>query len=204
MLNRIKKKFKLKDDIGLSHIFSFPDVIIKEQTEHDPGSMWPVIEEALKKAALGCNIMREREGRALYRDLAKRIDTISSSVNKISMLVPGLISEHKAKLDASIKKILQHHDYDIDKRRLETELAMFARQCDVSEEITRAKSHLSALKNTISSTKEAGRRIDFILQELQREINTLGAKAGSTKISSLVVDIKSEIEKMREQAQNVE
>ena len=87
---------------------------------------------------------------------------------------------------------------------METELAIFAKQSDVSEEITRAKSHLDGLRSTLSSTKEAGRRLDFILQELQREINTLGSKTGSVKISRLVVDIKSETEKMREQVQNVE
>lgn len=204
MLNKIKRKFKLKDDIKLPHILSFPDVIIQEQPEYEPSSMWPVLEGAVKKAVLDCNRMREKEGRALYKDLAKRIGKISDSVNKISRLVPEIVSGYKTRLDSSIKEILKRRQYDIDKKRLETELAVFARQSDVSEEITRARSHLRALKDTLSSAKEAGRRLDFILQELQREINTLGSKASSVKISRIVVDIKSEMEKVREQVQNVE
>lgn len=204
MLDRIKKKLGLKDEIKLSHMLSFPDVIVQEQPEHDAISLWPVLERAIKEALLDCNRMREGEGRALYKDLTKRIAMISSSLDKISRLVPGLVSEYKNKLDSSIKDILKRRDYDIDRSRLEIELAIFARQSDVSEEITRARSHLSALKDTLASTEETGRRLDFTLQELQREINTLGSKANSVKISRLVVDIKSEIEKMREQAQNVE
>jgi len=204
MLGKIKRKFRLKDEIKLSHIFSFPDVIVQEQPEHDAILMWPLVEQALRKAVSGCNRMREREGRAIYRDLTKRIARIRGSIYKISDLMPSLVSKYKAKLDSSVKALLKGSVYAIDRSRLETEVAIFARQCDVSEEITRAKSHLSALKDSLSSTKETGRKQDFILQELQREINTLGSKAGSVKISQLVVDIKSEIEKMREQVQNVE
>ncbi|NQT75130.1 MAG: YicC family protein [Candidatus Omnitrophica bacterium] len=204
MLTRIKKRFRLKDDIKLSHIFSFPDVIVQEQPERDASAIWPSLEQAIKKAILDCNRMRVKEGRALYKDLRQRIETISGSIDKISRLVPKIVSEYKDKLDSRIKSLLKKRAYDIDDRRLETELAIFAKQSDVSEEITRAKSHLDALRNTLSSTKEAGRRLDFILQELQREINTLGSKTGSVKISRLVVDIKSETEKMREQVQNVE
>lgn len=204
MLDKIKRKFRLKDDIKLSHILSFPDVIVQEQPEHEVSLMWPVLQLAMKKAVMDCNRMKEKEGRALYRDLAKRINKVSSAINKISKLVPRLVSEYKTKLDSRIKDILKSRDYSIDKKRLETELALFARQCDVSEEITRSKSHLNALKKSLSSDKETGRRLDFLLQELQREINTLGAKADSVPISRLVIDIKSEIEKMREQAQNVE
>ncbi|MFC1667116.1 YicC/YloC family endoribonuclease [Candidatus Omnitrophota bacterium] len=204
MLSRINNKFRLKDEVKLSHILSFPDVIIQEHPEYDADSMWPAVAQAVKKAVFDCDRMRAKEGRALYRDLAKRIDKILNSVNKIARLMPGFVSEYKAKLDSRIKDVVKRRDYEIDRSRLETELAIFARQCDVSEEITRAKSHLKALRDTLGSAKEAGRRLDFILQELQREINTLGSKAGSVKISGFVVDIKSEIEKMREQTQNVE
>lgn len=204
MLNRVKKRFKLKDDIGFSHILSFPGVIIQEQPEYDTSSIWPRLECAIKKAVFDCNRMREREGRSLSRDLSKRISNISGDLRKISQLAPQLVAEHRRKLHSRINQILKKRDYDIDRSRLETELALFARQCDVSEELTRATSHLKALRTSLSSNKETGRRIDFILQELQREINTLGSKAGSVEISRLVVDIKSEIDKIREQVQNVE
>ena len=204
LLNKLKAKFKLKDDIKLSHMLSFPDVIVQEHPEHKFASMWPFIEKAVKKAVSDCDKMKKKEGNAIYRDLSKRITKVSKSVDKIATLVPEIVVSYQARLDSSVKNILKSRNYEIDRKRLETEVAMFARQCDVSEEITRSKSHLSALKNALLSNGESGRRLDFILQELQREINTLGAKAGSTTISRLVVDIKSEIEKMREQAQNVE
>lgn len=204
MLNRIKMKFRLKDDIKLSNILSFPDVIIREEPLYDAGSVWHVVERAVKKAVLDCNRMREREGRALYKDLMKRTTRISGFIDRISSLAPRVIYDYRDKLDSRIKDILKKRAYDIDRPRLETELAIFARQCDVSEEITRFKIHLKALRNSLASINETGRRMDFLLQELQREINTLGSKAGEAKISRLVIDIKSEIEKIREQAQNVE
>ncbi|MBU1887590.1 MAG: DUF1732 domain-containing protein, partial [Candidatus Omnitrophica bacterium] len=132
------------------------------------------------------------------------IARITSLVNEISQMTPGLVADYKRKLDSRIREILKNKLYPIDRSRLEIELAIFAKQSDVSEELTRAKSHLAALKETLSSTSEAGRRLDFLLQELQREINTLGAKTSSTKISRMVIEIKGEMEKMREQAQNVE
>ena len=204
MLKKLKTRFGLKDDITVSHILSFPDVIVQEQQEHDVNAMWPTLEKAVKAAALDCDMMREKEGKALYRDLSRRVAKVTSSVNEISKVVPGLVADYKRKLDSRIRDILKGRPYPVDRSRLETELAMFAKQSDVSEELTRAKSHLAALKETLVSNNEAGRRLDFLLQELQREINTLGAKASSTKISRLVIDIKGEIEKMREQAQNVE
>lgn len=204
MLNKLKKRLRLSDEVSLSHILSFPDVIIQEQQAHDASSIWSAIEPALKKAVLDCDSMRKKEGKALYKDLSGRIKKVADSIDKISKLAPMLILEYRNILHTRIKEILKRDDYDIDKARVETELAIFAKQCDVSEEITRAKSHLGAMKETLESNTEAGRRLDFILQELQREINTLGSKAGAVKISGLVVDVKSEIDKMREQAQNVE
>ncbi|MFH1853801.1 MAG: YicC/YloC family endoribonuclease [Candidatus Omnitrophota bacterium] len=204
ILKKIKAKFNLKDDMTLSHMLSFPDVVVQEQPDHDVHSMWPILEKAIKSASINCNRMREKEGRALYNDLSGHLLKISISLNEISKITPSVVSEYKHKLDTRIKEILKGKSYHIDRPRLETELAIFAKQSDVSEELARAKSHLEALKDTLTSTKEAGRRLDFLLQELQREINTLGSKAPSTKISRLVIDIKGEIEKMREQAQNVE
>lgn len=204
MLKKIKSRFGLKDDITLSHLLSFPDVIVQEQPDHDADSMWPVIEKAVKAAALDCGKMRETEGKALYNDISKRALKISASISEISKMTPMLVSDYKRRLESKIRELLKGKDYDVDKQRLGTELAIFAKQSDVSEELTRAKSHLEALKEALVSNKEAGRRLDFILQELQREINTLGAKISSTKVSRLVIDIKSEMEKIREQAQNVE
>ena len=204
MLSRTKKKLCLKDDVQLSHLLSFPDVIIHGERQYNIDAAWPVVKEAVKKAMLDCNRMRIAEGKVIYQDLTGRINKISRSINQVSKLAPKVVLSHKAKLDSKIKSILKGSGYDIDRSRLETELAIFAKQSDVSEELTRAKSHIVSLKTALDASKETGRRIDFILQELQREINTLGSKIGSVKISHFVVDIKSEIEKIREQAQNIE
>lgn len=202
ILNGIRKKFKVKDDIKLSHILSFSDVIIQEEREFDSDSLWKDIEAVLKNAVVDCNRMREREGRALYKDLTARINKISGYLEKILVLAPEVVQEYKKKLDSRINEIVRNKD--IDEARLETELAIFAKQCDISEELTRSRSHLDGLAKVLDSGEEAGRKIDFILQELNREINTLGAKANDIRIARIVIDVKSELEKMREQAQNIE
>ena len=204
LMKKLTNKLKIKDDIKLSHILSFPDVFVQKQEEYDLNLLWSIIEKTVAKAVIDCNKMREKEGKALYRDLSKRIEDISRFIKTIAGLAPGVVSQHKHKLDARVRAIMESRSYDVDKARLETEIALFARQCDITEEITRARSHVVALKNALNSSKETGRRLDFILQELQREVNTLGSKAGDVKISRLVVDIKSEMEKIREQVQNVE
>jgi len=146
--------------------------------------------------------MREREGRALYKDLVKRIKKISGCLGRISELAPEVVKDYKRKLDARIQDIVKNKA--IDEARLEIEVALFAKQCDISEELARAKSHLDGLDKLLKRDDEAGRKLDFILQELNRETNTLGAKANDIKISKLVIEIKSELEKMREQVQNIE
>ncbi len=204
LLEKVRKRFKISDDIRLSHILSFPDILIQEQTEYDPAVLWPIIEKAVKRASIDCDKMRQKEGIAISRDLIKRINEISKAIDKISSLAPGLVTDYKRRLDTRIRDIIKQGGYRLDRGRLETELAIFARQCDITEELIRAKSHIAALRKAFNSSGETGRRLDFILQELQREINTLGSKAGSIIISRQVVGVKSEIEKIREQVQNVE
>jgi uncharacterized protein (TIGR00255 family) len=204
IIKRLKAKFGLKGDIKLSDLLSFPDVIMREEKEYDPSTIWPLLETAMKHALLECVRMRQKEGKALSKDLSQRIDAVSRALNQIERFIPRLVAENKGRMDSKISRMLKKQDIEVDKSRLATEVAIFARQSDVSEEITRAKSHLKVLKESIFAKQEVGRRLDFLLQELQREINTLGAKANHVKISRPVVDIKSEIEKMREQVQNVE
>jgi uncharacterized protein (TIGR00255 family) len=202
ILTELKKRLGTKEDIKLSHILSFADVIVHEQKSLDIDVIWASVKEAVARAASECNKMREAEGKALYKDFSARLTSISSHLDSVSGLAPGVVAEYKRKLDSRIKDIVK--DKTIDETRLETELAIFAKQCDISEELTRAKSHLEGFKKAIEAGEEAGRKLDFILQELNREINTLGAKANDIKISRLVINIKSELEKMREQVQNVE
>ena len=203
MLTKVKKNFALHDEVSLSHILLFPDVIVQEQDESELETLWPLIEKAVNKAVLTCNKMRAQEGKALCRDFDQRVGSIVSAVKALEKVAPKVLDNYKDKLKKRLRTLMPK-GYDVDKGRLETELALYAKQCDISEEITRIKSHLKSLKAGLLSSKETGRRLDFLLQELQREVNTLGAKAGGVKISTIVINIKSEIEKMREQAQNVE
>lgn len=202
ILSEIKKRLDIKEDIKLSHVLSFADVIVHDEKGFDMDAMWASIKDAVAKAAADCNKMREREGQALYKDFSARITKISGYIDDVAGLAPGVVAEYKSKLDSRIKDIVKNKG--IDEARLETELALFAKQCDVSEEITRFKSHLGSFRKALEIGEEAGRKLDFILQELNREINTLGAKANDIKISRIVINVKSELEKMREQAQNVE
>ena len=202
ILTEIKKRMGVKEELKLSHILSFADVIVREQKDLDIDAIWGPVKEAVAKAVSACNKMREHEGKALYKDFSARLSKISGYIDSVSELAPAVVEEYKRKLDSRIKDIVK--DKPIDEARLETELAIFAKQCDISEELTRAKSHLEGFKKAIEAGEEAGRKLDFILQELNREINTLGAKANDIKISRLVINIKSELEKMREQVQNVE
>ncbi len=202
VLTDIKKQAGIKEEMKLSHILSFTDVIVHEQKALDMESMWVTIKDATAKAVIDCNRMREREGKALYKDIYSRIEEISASIDAISEMAPGVVAEYKLKLDSRIREIAR--DKDIDAGRLETELALFARQCDITEEVTRFKSHVDGIIKALDTGEEAGRKMDFILQELNREINTLGAKANDIRISRIAISIKSELEKIREQVQNVE
>jgi len=202
MLAEIKKLLGVKEDIKLSHVLSFSDVIVRREKAMNIDTMWPHIKEAVTRAALDCNKMRGEEGKALHKDLSSRVGKVSSYVDEVADLAPGVVVEYKRKLDSRIKDIVK--DKLVDEARLETELAIFAKQCDVSEEITRLRSHLEGIDEVLDTGEEAGRKLDFILQELNREINTLGAKANDINISKLVINVKSELEKMREQVQNVE
>lgn len=202
ILTEIKKRTGIQEEIRLSHMLSFSDIIVHEQKSIDIDAVWASVKEAVIKAASDCNKMREREGKALHKDFSDRIAKISKYIDTVSGLAPLVVAEYKRKLDSRIKDIVK--DKAINEPRLETELALFAKQCDISEEVTRIKSHLEGFRKIIEAGEEAGRKLDFILQELNREINTLGAKANDIKISRIVINIKSELEKMREQAQNVE
>jgi uncharacterized protein (TIGR00255 family) len=202
ILTEIKKQFRIKEEIRLSHVLSFSDVISREQKSVDIDTMWASVKESVTKAASDCNKMREREGKALGKDFFARMSKLSGYIDAVSDLAPVVVDEYKRRLDSRIKDIVKNKN--IDEARLETELALFAKQCDISEEITRFKSHIEGFRKILETGEEAGRKLDFILQELNREVNTLGAKANDIKIARIVINIKSELEKMREQAQNVE
>ena len=146
--------------------------------------------------------MRQGEGERISRDILAKIAQIEEKKQEIFMLSSGLIDEYVVKLEARIKELLKTED--LDKSRLMQEVVIYADKCSVEEEITRLRSHISQLRNLIHTNEPTGKKMDFIIQEMNRETNTIGSKAQDIEIANTVVDIKAEIEKIREQIQNIE
>ncbi len=202
ILDDVRKGLGLREQPGLNQVLSFPDVIVQRGVQKDMEKLWPKLKIALDKAFSALDRARKKEGKALYKDIAKRIKKIESLLLIIEKEAPRVVSLYKNRLEEQLKQLANLNS--IDKDRLSLEVAIFAKGCDISEELTRANSHIESIKDSLVSNQEAGRRLDFTIQELQREVNTLGQKAGSHRISECVIRIKSEIEKVREQVQNVE
>jgi uncharacterized protein (TIGR00255 family) len=198
----LKKHLGLKDSLSMKDMVSLPGVINYEVTHEGLTELWPKIEKALSLAVHGLVVDREKEGHATYRDLCKRIDNITKLLAEIKSRAHLNIKEYKTRFADRVKDLTSGHH--IDKGRLEMEVAIFAKNSDISEEIARIKNHLANFKRTMVLSGEAGKKIDFIAQELHREVNTIGSKSSDFKISKNVIDIKSEIEKIREQAKNIE
>lgn len=198
----LKKHLGLKDSLGMKDMVALPGVINYEVTQEGLTALWPKIEKALSSALKKLVADREKEGHATYRDLCKRSNNITRLLSDIKSRSHLNIKEYRERFTERIKDLTSGHN--IDKGRLEMEVAIFAKNSDISEEIARIKNHLANFKRTMALNGEAGKKIDFIAQELHREINTIGSKSSDFKISKNVIDIKSEIEKIREQAKNVE
>ncbi len=201
-LTRLKKSLKLKDDLSTTQIVSFPEVIVYEQKKEKARQFWPNLKKALDRALHKLQRMRAAEGRRLYHDLTKRMRRIRYCLESIEQQLPKVIDRYRENLFKKVKFLSGIKKLDQD--RIAEEVALFVRNSDVSEELTRIKSHLKGFRTALHNQREVGKELDFIAQELFREANTIGAKANSFRISRWVIKIKSQIEKMREQIQNVE
>lgn len=202
LLKRLSGKLHLRDDIEAAQIVAFPEVITCQPKERDLKQIWHSLKRALDDALKVLIEGRAREGKFLYKDFVGRALTIQRQLEKIRRRAPVVVSSYKGRLEERLKELTA--GTRLDRSRLETEAAIFAKSCDVTEEITRLSSHLAAFKETLLSKKEVGRKLDFIAQELFREANTVGAKASDYKVSQWVIQIKEEVDKIREQVQNVE
>lgn len=198
----LRDKFLLKDDITVSLISRFPDVLKVEQAQEDEELLWSVLKTALTKALDSLIEMREIEGEGLRNVLLERADFIDSIVAEIAKRAPEVPKEYKLKLEVRIKELLDQQT--VDENRLATEVALFADRCSIDEELVRLASHIEQLREALSIDQPVGRKLDFLVQEMNREINTIGSKANDLSITKNVVEVKSEIEKIREQIQNIE
>ncbi|TCO78972.1 YicC/YloC family endoribonuclease [Marinisporobacter balticus] len=202
-LKNIREDLQIIDDISVSLISKFPDVIKVEQKEEDEDATWGCLQEATNKALKMLMEMRMAEGKKLAEDIENRCMYISNIVEHIENKGPQVVLEHKEKLRDRIHELLEDATA-IDENRLNMEVALIADKCSITEEIVRLKSHIHQLKKALEENEAIGRKLDFLIQEMNREINTVGSKSNDLEITNYVVDIKSELEKIREQIQNIE
>jgi len=201
-LYELRDKFALADDISVTSVSRFSDIFKSEKIEEDEEELWSVVQEVLEPAVLDFVAMREREGERIQKDLCDRIEYMKTLSSKIEGLSEESVSQYREKLYTKIKEILD--DRSIDEARVLTEVAIFADKVAVNEEIVRLGSHFNEFYDIIKRPEPAGRKLDFLIQEINREVNTTGSKSVNIEISSIVVELKGEIEKLREQVQNIE
>lgn len=192
----------LMNDLSLSQIMNFPDVFNVSKAEDDEDDILNDVKQVAAAASKKFLSMRECEGMKLSDDVCSRLDVIEKMVKQIDHLSPEITDNYRNRLYARLSEILG--DSSIDEQRIFTEAAIFAEKTAVDEETVRLLSHISQFRDLIDHENIVGRKLDFIVQEMNREANTIGSKAQSLNITKIVIDIKSEIEKIREQIQNIE
>ena len=180
------------------------DVINVKEGFFDVETVWPKVEQAVEEALDNLVTMRETEGGNIYGDFIYRADLIAEKLTKIEERSPMVVEEYQAKLTERLNNLLADHNITVEPERLLQEVAIFADRASITEEIVRLKSHIKQFKNIINSDQPVGRKLDFLIQEFNREANTIASKANDYTLAQIVVEIKAEIEKIREQIQNIE
>ena len=203
VLSNLRQLLSIETPVTIEQIIGLKDVIKPVDPEDDTISYWPQIDECLQRALIDLNRMRQKEGEYIASDIKKRIETISRHLTNIKAGSSGMLDVYRDRLMERITT-LTHGIVDIDSGRIAQEAAILAERSDITEEIVRAASHIDQFLTIMSSDGTAGRKLNFLLQELNREINTIGSKTDKSGVAHLVVDVKSELEKIREQVQNVE
>lgn len=201
-LHELRDTYKLEDDVSVSNVSKFPDLLTVDRVEDDKDKVWNTLSAAIEESLENLTKMREMEGRKLFEDLSNRAKYIKSVVDEINKRSPVVVQEYKTKLEERIKQLLG--DIPVDETRLAQEVAIFADKSSITEEVVRLYSHLDQLLSILNEDVPVGRKLDFLVQEMNREINTIGSKASDIIITRYVVEVKSEIEKIREQIQNIE
>lgn len=191
----------LKDDRSLMSIARMPDVMVITEADEDQDALRELMKVTINQALDGLVAMREREGVEMAADLNRKVDSIEAMTKQIEERYPQTVAEYTARLRASIEELIGQN---VDETRLLTEVAVMADRSAIAEETVRLQAHIRQLRETFAKTEPIGRRLDFLVQELNREVNTISSKSQDIPITRLAVDCKAEIEKLREQLQNVE
>ena len=201
-LRKLAEEENLSDNIEVNDIARYPDVLIVQENQEDETIKNEII-EVVNKAVNNLVEMKQTEGIKIAEDLQKRLDYIQEEVNKVKEFSTGLINEYIVKLEERIKELLPNNQ-EIDKNRLMQEIVIYADKCSIEEEVTRLNSHIGQFKEFLKSDEAVGKKLDFIIQEMNRETNTIGSKSNNLNITNGVIDMKTEIENLREQVQNIE
>lgn len=202
-LRAAAQKLDLPDDLQASALLSLPGLVVLEHGKRDLEALWPTVRQALEAALAKLQAMRKKEGAALGRDLRARLGTLRKLVGEIAARAPGVAETYRANLLKRIAAALPGSDLAADERLLR-EVALFADKADVAEELVRLDSHFRQAEDALKAGGVVGRALDFLVQEMGREINTIGSKANDAEIARRVVAAKAELERFREQVQNVE
>ena len=201
-LKKLAETFHLPLELSAKNLATFPEVITREQKEDDLELIWPLVETVIDLALDNCTGMRSQEGEVLARDLQSRLDIFTATINTIEKDIPVLLEERQKNLGERLEKLLGN--VQLDPTRLAQEVAVLADKTDVTEEIVRLRCHISQFSSFLQEPGGVGRKLDFLIQEFLREVNTLASKINDASIAHHTVDLKSELEKMREQVQNIE
>lgn len=201
-IRHISEEYSLTNDLTALSVSRFPDVLTVEKKDLDADAIAAAISEITERALADFDAMRLREGEKLRDDVLGRLDTIDVLVSSVEKEAPKTVVEYRSRLEQKMAEVLG--TAGIDEARILAEAAIFADHIAVDEETVRLRSHMSQLKTMINGSSPTGRKIDFLIQEFNREANTIGSKCQNSDIAHVVVDLKSEIEKIREQIQNIE
>lgn len=201
-LKKLSKEAEIIDNINIMDISKFPDVLNIKMEEDSEEIIEKELMIALDGAIKSFIDMREKEGNKIKQDFENRIKVISGKIEQISNISAGLVEEYIVKLETRIKELLKTDV--VDQTRLAQEVVIYSDKCSVQEELTRLRSHITQFLNLTNENTAIGKKLDFLIQEMNRETNTIGSKANNLEITNLVVDIKTELENVREQVQNIE
>ena len=202
MAAKAAMKFSITNDLSVSALFRMPEVVVVKEEDEDEEAVGKLVEQAVREALNGLSVMRAKEGEMLMRDFSEKLANISAFVDEVEKLAPVTVEEHKNRMRERITEMLG--DVAFDEARLMNEAAFFADKVAVDEEIARLRSHIAHFRDICAAEGALGKKLDFIVQEMNRETNTIGSKCSDSKIAQCVISAKCEIEKVREQVQNVE
>lgn len=201
-LEQMEREFNIPNDISVTKLSRYPEVLVMEQAAEDEDKVWKQLSDALSEAAIKFIDTRVTEGEQLKADLLQKLELITQMITEVEKRSPQMMAEYQMKLKEKVKELLGNNT--LDETRIATEVVLFADKSCVDEETVRLRSHIENTKSTLNESGSIGRKLDFIAQEMNREANTILSKANDLDISDYAITLKTEIEKIREQIQNIE